>query len=86
VILFNLPVILSKNPYKNPKTGEVEADDTVIRKREVEVPETRMVPETVEYSVRGREWQWLGGSGINGERRSRRFEWWWLEGGSGSIG
>jgi hypothetical protein len=33
-----------------------------------------------------REWQWLGKSGTVRRSRSRRFEWWWLEGGSGSIG
>jgi hypothetical protein len=32
------------------------------------------------------EWQWLGGSGTNRQRRSVRFEWWWLECGSDSIG
>ncbi len=30
---------------------EVDYEDTVIRKIEVEVPETRMVPEIVEYVV-----------------------------------
>jgi hypothetical protein len=33
-----------------------------------------------------REWQWLGGSGTVGKRRSGRFEWYWIECGSGSIG
>jgi hypothetical protein len=37
-------------------------------------------------AVRPREWQWLGGSGTIRRRRSVRFEWWWLESGSGSIG
>jgi hypothetical protein len=32
------------------------------------------------------EWQWQGGSGTVGKRRSGRFEWWWLERGSGNIG
>jgi hypothetical protein len=32
------------------------------------------------------EWQWLGGSGFIRKRRSVRFEWWWFECGSGSIG
>jgi hypothetical protein len=32
------------------------------------------------------EWQWQGGSGTNRFARSVRFEWWWLERGSGSIG
>jgi hypothetical protein len=31
------------------------------------------------------EWQWQFDSGVVGQRRSRRFEWWWLERGSGSI-
>jgi hypothetical protein len=34
----------------------------------------------------GGRWQWQGGSGGNRKRRSGRFEWWWLECGSGSIG
>jgi hypothetical protein len=33
-----------------------------------------------------KEWQWLGGSGTVGKRRSGRFEWYRLECGSGSIG
>jgi hypothetical protein len=32
------------------------------------------------------EWQWQGGSGISRQRTSARFEWWWFESGSGSIG
>jgi hypothetical protein len=35
---------------------------------------------------RGREWQWLGGSGVNRCGRSRRFEWYQFDSGSGSIG
>jgi hypothetical protein len=31
-------------------------------------------------------WQWLGGSGTVGKRRSVRFEWYQLGSGSGSIG
>ena len=30
--------------------------------------------------------QWLGGSGVNRKRGSRRFEWYQLQRGSGSIG
>jgi hypothetical protein len=33
-----------------------------------------------------REWQWQGGSGVIRQRRSRRFEWYRLQFGSGSIG
>jgi hypothetical protein len=35
---------------------------------------------------RAKEWQWLGGSGTVGKRRSVRFEWYQIQGGSGSIG
>jgi hypothetical protein len=31
-------------------------------------------------------WQWLGGSGTSRCSGARRFEWWWWQYGSGSIG
>jgi hypothetical protein len=34
----------------------------------------------------GEGWQWRGGSGTVGFVRSVRFEWYWFERGSGSIG
>jgi hypothetical protein len=36
--------------------------------------------------LRRGEWQWQGGSGVIRQRRSVRFEWWWLGNGSSSIG
>jgi hypothetical protein len=40
----------------------------------------------VEWLWRGGEWQWLAGSGVIRKRRLRRFEWYRLGCGSGSIG